>query len=828
MWKIAFRHMLRQRFYAGLNLLGLAVGMASCLLMLLYLVDEYSYDRFHEKADRIYRVDQTNIWADTGVPFGSTGPAVAHALRAEIPEAEAITRLHTPGNLWLSAEDPAGQEHTFGEEDILAADSNFFEVFSFELLEGNPATSLRLPNTIVVTETAAKRYFGTASALGKQIQIEQGSQLKNCTVTGVLRDLPDASHFHFDGLLSMNSIPRVKRQEGWTWIWTTFVTYMLVKEGTDISTVEARLPAIPPKHAEATVKNIMNVTFDDFIKQGKSWDLYLMPLTDIRLYSGQTNNRLGPVGDIQQVSMLGIVALLILILSCINFMNLATARASRRAREIGVKKVLGAGKGALIRQFLLESLVFSFVATILGVALAELSIDAFNTLANKELIINPISHPWLIPFILGMSVMMGLLAGSYPAFYLTAFQPVHVLKGQLASGMKSGLLRNVLVTFQFAISIGLIICTLLVYEQLQFTRDKDLGFEPDNLMVIEGVEKMEGQEKVLKEAVQQLAVVQQGALSNLTPPRIYNQEYFKALDGAPDQELPMSIMEIDEDYLPLLGVEMAHGRAFRSDQPAEASHVILNETAVRVFGWGSPADSAYVPPIGKRLQYLGGNIDPFEVIGVFEDFNFWSLHYPIEPLAMFTRDAPIYDGGRSYLSIRLSEQIHSGDDLTAAIAAIQGVWEELKPGLPFTYTFVDQDFYASFQAEQQLGKVLGVFTFLAIFIACLGLLGLTAYSVEQRTQEIGIRKVLGASALQIVSLLSRSVVKWLLIAFVLASPVAIWVIDGWLTTFAYRITIGPQAFILAGVMAFVVAAITMGFHAWQATRINPIEALRDE
>lgn len=828
MLKIAFRHILRQKFYAVLNLLGLAVGLGCCLLMMLYLVDEFSYDRFHEKADRIYRIDQTNIWVDNGVPFGSTGPAVIHALKAEIPELEAITRIHTPGSIWLSRLDEKGDKRTFDEENILAADSNVFDIFSFEMLKGNAETALRDPQSLVLTETAAKRYFGHTDVLGKQLLIRQNNEESNFTINGLVQDIPNASHFHFDVMLSMTSFPRIKRQENWTWIWTTFVTYALFEEGADMAKVKAKLNDIPPKYTEATLQNIMNITYDEYLKQGKVWELFLMPLKDIRLYSGDTSNRLGPTGDIQQITVLGIVALLILILSCINFMNLATARASRRAREIGVKKVLGAHRSSLIRQFLVESMLFSILATILGLALAELTIQPFNTLSAKALSLDPILHPWLIPALLGMSLFMGLLAGSYPAFYLTSFKPVHVLKGRIQQGMKGKGFRNVLVTFQFTISIGLIICTLFVYEQLRFTRDKDLGFEPDNLLVIQNVEQLETRQEVFKEAVLQLPFVDKAANSDLSPPRIYNQDYFKALDGAPDQEVPVSYMSVDADYLKTLGIELVAGRDFRKDQPAEAQRVIINEAAVKAMGWGIPNAEGYVPPLGKRLRYLGDNVEPFEVIGVLEDFHFWSLHEEIEPLAVFMHEAPIWTPGENYLSIRLDGGIQSASQLKEAIVDVENIWTEMAPGTPFAYSFLDQDFFDSFQAEQRLGRVMGIFTFLAIFIACLGLLGLTAFSVEQRKQEIGIRKVLGARPMQIVGMLSRSVITWILLAFVIATPLTIWLVNGWLETFAYRISMGPLAFVLAGGITLLVAMLTMSFHAWQATRINPVEALRDE
>lgn len=828
MWKIAFRHILRQKFYAILNLLGLAVGLGCCLLMMLYLVDEFSYDRFHEKADRIYRIDQTNIWVDNGAPFGSTGPAVMHALKAEIPELEAVTRIHTPGSVWLSQQDEKGDKRTFDEENILAADSNVFDIFSFDMLAGNPKTALRDPQSLVLTETAAKRYFGHTDVLGKQLLIRQNNEETNFTINGLVADIPHASHIQFDVLLSMTSFPRVKRQEGWTWIWTTFVTYALFEEGADMAKVKTKLDEIPPKYTETTLENIMNITYDDFLKQGKVWELFLMPLQDIRLYSGDTSNRLGPTGDIKQLTILGIVALLILILSCINFMNLATARASRRAREIGVKKVLGAHKSALIQQFLVESMLFSLLATVLGLALAELTIQPFNTLAAKELAIDPFLHPWLIPALFGLSLFMGLLAGSYPAFYLTAFKPVDVLKGSVQQGMKSKGMRNALVTFQFTISIGLIICTLFVYEQLQFTRDKDLGFEPDNLLVIQNIEQLEARQEVFKEEILKLSFVDKAANSDLSPPRIYSQDYFKALDGAPDQEIPVSFMSVDADYLKTLGIELTAGRNFRKDQPAEAQRVIINEAAVRAMGWGIPQTEGYEAPLGKRVQYLGDNVEPFEVIGILKDFHFWSLHQEIEPLAIFVHEAPIWSQGQNYLSIRLDEGIESASQLEDAIAEVNNIWTEMVPGTPFTYSFLDQDFFESFQEEQRLGRVMGIFTFLAIFIACLGLLGLTAFSVEQRRQEIGIRKVLGAHPMQIVAMLSRSVITWILLAFVIATPLTIWLVNGWLETFAYRISVGPVAFVLAGGITILVAMLTMSFHAWQATRINPVEALRDE
>ncbi len=813
-----FRNIQRQRLFSFINILGLSVGMTSALLMYLYVSSEFSHDRFHVNADRIYRVNQTFIWGEGNKnQFSSTGPGVSFALEAEIPEAEQIVRIHTPGDFLMSYTNSAKEIKTFDQSKVFAADSNFFQVFTFPLVKGNPQTALRYPQTMVMTESTAKKYFGDEDPLGKMMRVGEGDQQKNYEVTGIAKDIPDNSYIKFDAMLSMTSFPVVK-QRSWSWVWTQVETYMLLKPGSSIEQVRARLTNIPKTYAAPSIKAAMNMTYDEYIKSGREWKLYAQPLTEIHLPKYPVYNRLNDIGNIKIVYALIAAGIVMVLLSCINFMNLSTSQYVRKAKETSLRKLLGSGRNQLRVKFIVEAFLFCCISLVIGICITQLVLPSFNLITGKALQFNLFSDWKVLTALASLLLIMSLLSGSYPAIFLSAFSPVEALKGKLKSGKEGRTLRSSMVVFQFTISMVLIILTGVVSQQLSYVAEKDLGFERENLLQIDHSEWARGQEAFVN-AIAQTPGVISASLTTSVPPRVWGGDSFRAKES--EKTVPLNFAKADENYLPTLGVSMKFGRNFTKDIVGDSMRVILNETAVQAMGWG--LDESV---IGKKIVYPGDNNDEYEVIGVTNDYHFWALNSPIEPMAVFHYKSPVSDQTKHFVVLRLAAQ--HGEAMQTTIKSLKSKWIEFAEDKPFQFSFVDQNFANAFKSANEFGNSLTILSGLAIIIAALGLLGMTIYTLEQRTKEIGIRKVSGASVSSLVMLVSKEYSKLIVIAFVLSAPLAYWVVQQWLQEFEYRIVPSPLVFISVGVGTLLVAALITSYHSIKAATRNPVDVLRDE
>ncbi|MDF9800162.1 putative ABC transport system permease protein [Catalinimonas alkaloidigena] len=799
--KIAFRNLANYKLYTTLNILGLSIGVASCLLILLYVYHELSYDAFHAKADRIYRVGLNGKIADQEIFTTNTTPPLAFTAVEELPEVQNAVRVY----VYQDQQVIRYGEKVISEDDIFFADSTFFDVFSFKLLEGEAATALTEPNSLVIPEDVARKYFGREPALGKTLLL--GNDKTPNTVTGILEEVPDQSHFHFSMLRSMSTLD-YSRSEGW--FNNSFMTYLLVHEGASAQALEDKLAGLVEKYVGPEIQQFMGVSLDEFKKQGNKYGYFLQPLLDIHLHSN-LSDEVEPNGDITYVYIFAAIAFFIILLACINFMNLATARSANRAKEVGVRKTLGSMRSNLVRQFLTESVLLSLIATVLALVAAILLLQPFNNLSGKEISTALFAEPWFMLSLLALMLLVGIVAGSYPAFYLSSFRPVEVLKGKLKAGMKSSGIRNVLVVFQFFISITLIICTLLVYQQLEYTSSKNLGFEKENVVVIKGAWRLpDGTQEVLKEELKNKAQVVDVSISNNVPPGVNNTTIFRR-KGTED-DIMISTYSIDYEHLSTMQIELLEGRNFSRNFPTDTAAILLNEAAVREFG--------FEDPLNEEVLYFGGQnaeMQPYKVVGVIKDFNYESLRHAIRPLAlMLTTNG-------SNIALRIAP-----GDVRATLDMIEKSWDQYAADEPFQYSFLDEDYDALFRAEQRLGVVFSVFTVLAILVACLGLLGLASFMAEQRTKEIGIRKVMGASVSSVILLLSKDFTRLVVVAFVLSIPLAYFIMDWWLEGFAFRISIGPWIFILAGLTALLIAWLTVSWQSARAASANPVRSLRSE
>lgn len=830
MFKIAWRNAIRQKQFTLLNLLGLTLGIATCIGIGLYVFNETTFDTFHKNGHRIYRVNQTRIWDDWDDQFSSTGPGVSVALRDEIQEFEEVTRLYGSGERTVRATS-GEQTKIFSEKRFNGADQNFFKVFDFPFLKGDPSTALKDPNSIVITETTAIRYFGNDDALGKMIEVKSpDGEFVPYTVKGVIEDLPLRSHLQFDVLFSMSTVEELKNNET-TWIFTAFSTYVLVKEGTDVASVTERMQKLPPKWAAATAQRVFNQSYEDFTK-GKPWRLYMQPVREIYLAASPAFHRFGPSGSRQFVVVFGVVGILVLTLSCINFMNLATARSGNRAKEVGIRKVLGSQKATLVRQFILESTLYVAAATMAAFIVVQLSLSAFNSATDKKLELLPhFLNPMFIGVIMLFILSLGILSGFYPAFYLSAFKPAETLKGKVRAGFRRKGLRNGLVIFQFTVSIVLIICTFFVQKQPTFTNSMNLGLSREHVMQINHAEQLGDKIGVLKNKLLLNPAFTNVATSYGVPPYIWDGDRYRA-DGADQTVMVINYLRADEDYLPLLGVEFLAGRNFDPKNPNDKYKIILNEEAVRALGWGTRDQWKTDSPIGKFVVQSFGEEFKLEVVGVVKNFNFNSVKNQIQPLLVMhdTNDKHwSYKSGQQYLSIRLNpSSIDNGSDLAKIIEDVKHEIETLDPSLIFQYSFMDSEFENTFRTEQQMSIVLNLFTGLAVVIACLGLFGLAAFSAEQRLKELGIRRVMGAKIHEIILLFSSEFTKLVMISVVIAIPVAWYLADYWLSNFAFRTSIDVWVFILASACALAIAAITVSYQAYAAATANPVDSLRNE
>ena len=793
--KTAFRTLLKNKGFTVINILGLALGLATCLLIVFYVVDELSYDRYNTKADRIYRVNMDMKYGGNVASFAITPPPLAATLANNFPEVEKTARLIHDTGVRIKK----GNEY-IQEEKVVYADSELFNVFTFPMIEGDPKTALSEPNTAVITETTAKRYFNNTQAVGKTLTVMGNINYK---ITGVIKDIPNQSHFKFDFFLSLAARADAKSNE---WNNFSYTTYILFKPGADPKKLEAKLPGI--------LKKNMGANYDRLEKSGNYFHLNIMPLTDIHLLSNR-QYELGANSSVTYVYIFSAIALFVLLIACINFMNMSTARSANRAREVGVRKVLGSSRSSLIAQFLSESILVTIAAAIIAVLAAWALLPLFNQISGKELSITLQTLLWLFPSLLVIILVVGVAAGSYPAFYLSAFQPISVLKGKVSAGFKGGNLRNFLVVFQFAISIFLIIGTLVIYNQLNYIQKKDLGFNRNQVMVIKNVDVV-ANAKTFKQEVKQLAGVENASLSGFLPTGVVRapDAVFRIKSPDPKNALFTEVWPIDEDYLNTMGMGIATGRNFSKQLSTDSTAIILNQTAARMLGFANnPIDQkVYRPSVNPNEP-----LKEFHVIGVVKDFNFSSLRDNITPVVMLLAD------DKGALSIKVNAK-----NIKPFIAQVEHKWNALSPNQHFEYSFMDEDFNHAYRTEQRTGTLFLSFTTLAVLIACLGLFSLAAYAAEQRNKEIGIRKVLGASISSIVTMLSKDFIKLVGISFIIAAPLAWLTMQQWLQGFAYRQSFQWWILALAGAGAVIIAFITISAQSFKAAMANPAESLKSE
>ena len=806
--KVALRNLWKSRGFSAINIIGLAAGLGVCLLIVLYVLDELSYDRYNTKADRIYRLDADLYFNNTLFNAVASPRPLARTLVHDYPEFESMVRINNAGDVMVKKGNAWIQDHH-----SCYADSTIFQVFTLPMIAGDPATALNEPHSIVIDETTARKYFNTTDVIGKRLDLEDH---KTCKITGVIRDIPQQSHFHFSFIRPLRD--SYNQSDENDWLSNNYQSYVVARPGVTQAALQKHVDATVNLFMSRQLQDMLHASLADLEKQGSHFRYHLFPLTDIHLHSNKSYE-FEPNGNIDYVYVFSFIAILILVIACVNFMNLSTARSAGRAKEVGIRKVAGSTKTNLILQFLTESILLSFFSLLLAIGLALALLPMFNTLAGKELHAATLFSGRILPMMVVLVVVVGCLAGSYPAFYLSSFQPIKVLKGSIASGFKSSTLRSVMVVSQFVISIGLIICTLVIHRQLNYIRNRDIGFDRDQVLLIHNAYGAGDPVKTFRKEVLNIAGVTNATLSGDMPTQGggYSQNgWFRDASLDAKGVVVMTSMFADENYIPTLGMKMAQGRNFApNDFPTDSTGVIINEAAAQLLGFKNPLNQKLYRPDFRP----GGGLKPVEsrIIGVVKDFNFTSMREKVLPMIMSLGDS------RGTLAIRFQ-----GGNIPSLVRQVESGWKKMADGVPFNYTFMDNDFNNLYKAEEQTGKVFITFAIFAILIACLGLFGLVTYAAEQRTKEIGIRKVLGAKVGGIVAMLSRDFVRLVFIASLIAFPLAWWGMNQWLQGFAYRIGVSWWIFVAAGLTAVLIALVTVSVQTIRAALANPVSSLRSE
>lgn len=800
--KVAVRNLMRHKFISGINLFGLTIGITCCLLILSYILHELSYDRYHKNAGNIYRVGRTFIHPESGevsLNLGAIAPPAGPLLQNDFKEVKNMTRVLPNGTTAFRYGDKR-----FNERNAFFADEHFPEFFDLQWTKGDPRTALADPYSVVLSEPLAQKYFGSEDPMNKIVRLDNQLDVK---VTGVYKPFPSNAHMHPELLISFNTLRDTavygEEQLRTNWGNNSFFTYLMLPDNYDPRKLEAQLPAFADRHLG-----------DGPVKASKMNRLTLTGLTGIHLHA-HTDLELEENGDIRRVYIFSAIALFILLIACINYMNLSTARSLLRAKEIGVRKTIGAGRGELIAQFLSESVLISWIATLLALALTWLALPWLNSLSGQSLSITQLLRWEIVLPLLLVPFAVGIISGIYPALFLSSFQPVKVLKGVMKVGGGGISMRKALVVVQFSISIILIVSTVVVFRQLGYMQNKSLGFDREHIVTITYNNALtERYDAFLAEMLSNTSVKSVGRSSRIPTGRLLDAMGASIRRG--DSLAPaggeIKLVQADEGFFTTYGVKMVAGRnLLRERGLADTNAFLVNEAALALLGFRSPQEA-----IGQQMQYGGRN---GQLAGVFNDFHFESMHQRILPIAVLL---PRQNGFRN-LSVKVA-----GSNLPGALAHIENTWKKFLPDVPYEYTFLDENFTRLYEAEQRQASIFTVFAFIAIFIACLGLFGLSAFAISQRIKEIGIRKVLGANVSSIVGLLSRDFLKLVLVAAVLAFPIAWYAMSKWLEDFAYRIPVPWWAFAAAALVAVLVAFATIGFQAARAARANPVKNLRTE
>ena len=802
-FKMGWRTLLKNRGLFAINITGLAMGIATCLIILLFVVDELSYDRYNEKADRMVRVILKGKVNGEVIKEAVTPAPVASTLKDEFPEVLEATRLRQFGSPKIKY-----KNITYRNSKLAFVDPNFFQVFTLPFLQGDPKTALNKPHTIVITKSEASKYFGNEDPINKLLAFkDSGEQFQ---VTGIIENVPANSHFHFDLFASMEGLADAKENN---WMASNYFNYLVLAEGSDSKEFETKLPAIIKKYMGPQVEQ-MGMTFEKFTENRNDIGLFVQPLTDIHLYSDFANqSELEAGGDVKSVYIFAGIAIFMLLIACINFMNLSTAGATKRNKEIGVKKVLGSQRKQLIHQFLTESFISTAVAMILAALIVTLALPIFNQLSAKSLEINSLINTKVLMGLFSLGILITLLAGSYPAFFLSSIKPIAALKNKITNGGRTKGIRSALVVFQFVVSASLILSIIIVNQQMSFIHNKEIGYDRDQLLVLRESYLLGHNENAFKnqllndprvESVTMSAFIPAGPTDN-NMTGVYPDQQYEAVRRT-------IVYNIDGRYIPTLGMELVAGRNFSEILDNDSLNVIINETAVKLFGFrDSPLGQKLTANVGKN-----GTKRSLTVIGVIKDFHFRSLHESIAPLIMLNNP---YGG----LIIRTKTK-----EMASLLASIEDKWKAFHVEEPLSYALLNELYNETYLAEQKMGNMMKVFGALTIFVACLGLLGLVTFTAEQRVKEIGVRKVLGATITEIVSMLSKDLIILVGISFLIAFPLGYFVMDKWLQDFAYKIDVSWWAYALAGATTLLIAFFTMSFKTIQSALANPVESLRSE
>lgn len=797
----AFRNIARHKFISFINIFGLTIGLTCCLLILTYIVKELSYDKFNHNAPNIYRVSRSFNTADgiVNLHLGAVAPPFGPLLKNEFPDIKKVTRLFPNGDVVLRYKDKL-----LTEKGSYFADENFFSFFDLKTVAGDPKTALSEPYTVMMTEDMARKYFGNEDPINKEVRLDNTANFK---VTGIFKPFPPNSQMHPQMLMSFNTLNDDKvygrNQLATNWGNNSFFTYLLLPDHYNIDRISSQFPAFIDKYMNSPGQP----------RQSKFTQLHIQRFLDIHLHS-HLDDEVEQNGDIKRVYIFSAIALFILLIACINYMNLSTARSTLRAKEIGIRKVIGAQQKEIITQFLSESVLITYFSLVLALILTWALLPLINQLSELGLSVNSLFKPSILISVLLLPLIIGLISGIYPAIFMSSFKPIKVLKGILKVGSGNISFRKVLVVVQFSISIILIVATTIVFQQLRYIQNKSLGFNKDHLVTLGGIPANQF-EAFRADVLRDPSVKDIGRSSRIPSGRLLDDQGASVFDG--DKPLPVKadIKCINTDYgfIPTYGIKMMAGRNFSRDFATDSNNFVINESTVSVLGWKSPENA-----IGKDMSYGGVK---GKVIGVVKDFHFESLHQNIIPILM---KMPSF-ANNSYRRVTVKID---GNHINSALATLEQTWKKYQPETPFEYSFLDERFQKLYNSEQEQGNLFTIFSCLAIFIACLGLFGLSAFTISQRVKEIGVRKVLGASIPQIVTELSKDFLKLVVVAAVIALPIAWYAMSKWLLDFAFRIDIQWWVFVMAGVIALIIAFATISYQSIKAAMANPVKSLRSE
>jgi putative ABC transport system permease protein len=797
----SLRSFKRQRAYIVINILGLSIGIVCSLFIALYVVNEVSYDRFNIKKDKIFRVNLTANVGGSDMNLFASPAVLGPTLLKEFPEVDAFLRMNNPGIKEIKCNDLL-----FSEDHLVESDSSFFDFFSIPILKGDRENLLNAPHRVVLSESTAKKFFGNENPIDKPLKI--GSDSEMFIVSGVMGDVPENSHFQANIITSFMTNPESNDQ---IWFSASFSTYLLLKSNSNCTNVQDKLPKLLETRLAPEIQKYLGISLKDFISKGNKYSFYLQNLKEIHL-DPSVQQQFKDAGNPKYLRILATLAIFIVIIAAINFMNLSTAQASRRAKEVGIKKVGGSTRGMLILQFLTESFFLAFVSLILALIIIKITLPYFNHLINAKLTFNLISAWYTIPFLIIFTLLVGFLSGSYPALYLSSFNPYEVLKGGIKTSMKNGILRRVLVVFQFSISILLIVGTIIMYRQIKYMQNKDLGFNKDQILVIDKPSDLKTKILSFKETIKEIPGIKNIVCSSAVPGR-NNRNARCKMDGGKEEMFDLETNYIDYDYLETYGIKLVSGRNFNKSFSNDIKTCLLNESAVKKMGVTNLETTRVTAPGDPSGQnYL-------QVIGVVKNFNFKSLHNQIDPYLFCLRSDADYAG---YLSVKLS-----GQNISATINAIENKWKEFT-GKSLNYYFVDKDFEQMYISENQNARMAVIFSILAIFIASLGLFGLTSFTVEQRTKEIGVRKAMGSTVTGIYSVISKEILFLTLVSAIVAWPIIYFVAEKWLQSFYYKMPLSAYSFIEGLMIALAIAIITISYQILRAASVNTAQSLKHE